>query len=57
MNNIVILFSLVVYFYNIFYIKNIILSYSLFAIIVYIIIIKMIKYDKTHNYKGYTSIV
>jgi hypothetical protein len=57
MNNIVILMSLVVYFYNIFYIKNIILSYSLFAIIVYIIIIKMIKYDKTHNYKRYTSIV
>jgi hypothetical protein len=31
MNNIVILMSLVVYFYNIFYIKNIILSYLLFA--------------------------
>ena len=57
MNNIVIILSLVFYFYNMLYTRNIILSYSLFAIFVYIVIIKMIKYDKRNIPKTYNSIV
>ncbi len=55
--NIVLLFLLLAYLYNMIYTRNIIISYILFAIFVYIIIIKIIIYDKKHNYKRYGSLV
>jgi predicted ABC-type exoprotein transport system permease subunit len=52
----IILFLLLAYFYNMIYTRNIIISYILFAIFVYIAIFQLIKYDKKHNYKRYGTV-